>query len=290
MRLPDGPRSRAILIGASQFSDDSLSELPAVRNNLIDLSAFLTDPDGGALRQADCTVLGDEPDIAVIGDRLESLADQAEDMLLVYYAGHGLVDRSGELYLSVPTTRADRLRWTGLPFTWVRQVLSEARADNRILLLDCCFAGRAINAMTDPQSVISGGVEIAGTYTLTSTAANTPAHAPRGARHTAFTGELIELLWSGDPAAPELLTLGSVYQRLNHVMRSRGLPPPQQHGTNTAVLLGLTRNRAHWGRTRAEDTATTRVSGAEQAVELLRELVADRTRVLGADHPDTLTR
>lgn len=44
--------------------------------------------------------------------------------------------------------------------------------------------------MSDNQGVITGQLDVAGTYTLTSTTANAPSHAPAGDRHTAFTGAL----------------------------------------------------------------------------------------------------
>jgi cyclophilin family peptidyl-prolyl cis-trans isomerase len=244
-RLPDGFRSRAVLLGTSTFADPTLSALPAVANNLTDLSALLTSQYGTALPAAHCTVRHNQNDVGAIGELLENVARQAEDMLLIYYSGHGLVDVRGELHLSLPGTRSDLLRWTALPFSRVREVVADSAARNRILILDCCFSGRAIESMADQQSVISGQVEITGTYTLTSTTANSPAQAPWGARHTAFSGALVELLGGGAPDEPELLTLHDIYRHLVRVLQSRGLPRPEQRGTNTTDQLALARN-AHY--------------------------------------------
>jgi hypothetical protein len=40
MRLLDGVRSRAVLIGASRFVDPELADIPAVRRNLVDLAGI----------------------------------------------------------------------------------------------------------------------------------------------------------------------------------------------------------------------------------------------------------
>jgi hypothetical protein len=63
------------------------------------LAAALTDPVYGLVPEYHCTVLADEGDIRLLGRRLRQAARQAEDLLLVYYAGHGLVGgRRHELY------------------------------------------------------------------------------------------------------------------------------------------------------------------------------------------------
>jgi hypothetical protein len=64
------------------------------------------------------------------------------------------------------------------------------------VVLDCCFSGKAAGVL--------GALE---GYVLTSAAREELALAPSGARHTAFTGELIGLLTRGDLDGPPLLTL-----------------------------------------------------------------------------------
>ncbi|WP_410670640.1 caspase, EACC1-associated type [Amycolatopsis sp. cmx-4-68] len=241
MRLPDPARSRALLFGTSQFNDPGLPDLPAVRNNLADLGAFLTASAGTGLAAEHCVVLPDEPDRAVVGDLLHALTGAAEDLLLVYYSGHGVIGGDGELYLSLPGTRVDRdlVSWTGLPLSLLRRTLGGAAADNRVLILDCCFSGRAIDTMADTASAVAGQMEISGTCTLTSSPANQPAFAPAGAVYTAYTGELLRALRGEMPGTTRLLTLQSIHEHLARELPRKGFPRPEQRNTRTVAHLAL---------------------------------------------------
>ncbi|MBF6436082.1 caspase family protein [Nocardia cyriacigeorgica] len=247
MRLPDPARSWAVLLGTSTFDDTALPDIPAVRNNLADLAEVLTSPWATALPGEHCVTLADESDRAVIGSALNTVAAQAQDLLLVYYAGHGLIGPDGSLYLSLPNTRSDRnmVSWTALPFELVRRTLATASADNRVLILDCCFSGLAVDLMTEVTAAVSGQITVAGTCTLTSSPANRPSIAPVNARHTAYTGELLALLQRGptDPGT-ELLTLTALHQQLEQVLPAKGFPRPEQRNTRSIGQLALARRRA----------------------------------------------
>src|SRR5262249_9639366 len=65
-----------------------------------------------------------------------------------------------------------------------------------------------------------------------------------GARHTAFTGELIRLLTEGDPQCPRELTLREVYRYLSRELPGKGLPRPHRQASEGADDLGLAPNPA----------------------------------------------
>ncbi|MGV9679105.1 caspase family protein [Nocardia sp. NPDC003482] len=182
--FPDRQRSRAVLIGATTFQ--SLPDLPAVAHNLDALHQVLTDARYGVIER--CTVLADR-DVAdvKVGAALAEAAQEAADLLLIYYAGHGVLDEDGRLHLARPDTSLDHIGWTSVSLDLLKRDLVRARARARVLVLDCCFSGRAITAMADPRSLVSGQLTLSGTYTLTSTTATAPSHAPPGNRYTSFT-------------------------------------------------------------------------------------------------------
>jgi len=244
VRLPDPRCSYALLIGTSTYRSGELADLLTVRNNLDGLFQVLTDPGLGGLPADRCIVLVDPTDVRMVYRTLRQYATLATDTLLVYFAGHGHTDLRNELYLSLTDTNPDELRITALPFDLIREVLSDSPATNRVLILDCCFSGRAIPDLSSHDEAILGQVGIEGTYTLTATPATAVALAPTGATYTAFTGELLTLLRTGIPDGPELLTFATIYRRLLHALTTRGLPRPGQRGTGTVDQLALTRNSA----------------------------------------------
>jgi uncharacterized caspase-like protein len=253
--FPDPARSRALLIGASHFTaaGPDLPDIPAVRANLTALRQALTNPDTGVLRPDFCRVLTDPASVDEVGTALSELAATATDLLLVYYAGHGLVDDRGRLHLALAHTHPHRARWTAFPLELLREEIANSAAATRVLVLDCCFSGRAIEAMTDDQGVLSGQLEVAGTYTLTSTTANAPSHAPSGDRYTAFTGALLRALDNADP-----LTLDQIHVAVDRDLTARNLPRPQRRAVNTAGDLALSRGPTTQSHTEPPDSDTVR--------------------------------
>jgi hypothetical protein len=248
--LPDPAASAAVLLGSSTFRDTHLDALPGVANNVADLAAILVDTELlGLPTQRVCTLL-DCADTSELIGQLSQLAADTLDTFIVYYSGHGLLSREGDLILATPAARADLPKYTGLPYACLRDIVDRCRATRRIVILDCCFSGRALRAMSDTATAIIGQVDADGIYVLTSAPATSPSVAPQHARNTAFTGGLLRVLSRGIPGANELLSLDDVYDHTLMAMARHGWPRPQRFGTNTIGRFGLLRNRA-WCRTPA---------------------------------------
>jgi uncharacterized caspase-like protein len=200
-----------------------------------------------------CTVLREPPDVPSLGRQLRRLATEASDLLFIYYAGHGLIGSdSHELYLALQGSQHDDPYYSALPFDGIRRAMRDSPASTRVLVLDCCFSGRAIeDVMADPSSAFLGQLEVAGTFLLTATPANVLAMAPIGARNTAFTGALLAAFRDGIPGGPEFLTLDDLYRATLRTAQVTGLPKPQRRGTATADQLVLGRNPYSAARGRA---------------------------------------
>ncbi len=224
-----------MLIGTGTHEADSgLPDVPAVSTTLVDLEQVLVSRCGMA--EGNVRVLTDPRSPLEVGLVLAESAKQAEDVWLVYYVGHGLVSPGGELYLATKSTerRPELLAYTALSCTAVRDTLLESPARSIVVIFDCCFSGKAVSVL--------GALEW---YVLTSAAREELALAPPGARHTAFTGELIGLLSRGDPDGLPRLTLGHAYQYLNRVLPARGFPKPHRRASGLIDDLVLASNPAY---------------------------------------------
>src|SRR5262249_54722579 len=85
--------------------------------------------------------LKDRPHDAVRQEVYRVLSEAGpDDLVLLYYSGHGKVDEDG-LYLVTADTKLKYLPTTSLPGADVRQYIRKSRCDRVILVLDCCFSG-----------------------------------------------------------------------------------------------------------------------------------------------------
>ncbi|MBF6147058.1 caspase family protein [Nocardia nova] len=234
MTYPDPTNSRAILIGVGTYEhSDRLPHIPAAVHNITDLREHLTGP-GAVLASENCWTVADPSSSSHIGDLLDQAAEQASDTLLVYYAGHGLLDSRGRLHLALTSTHPDRTRWSALPFATLREAILDSPAKTRVLILDCCFSGRALEALSDGPDAILGQADIAGTYTITSCPRNETSYAPTGSRNTAFTAALL----AAATTTPGL-ALDDLYAHTRHHLRRHGHPLPQCRAIETAGRLVL---------------------------------------------------
>jgi hypothetical protein len=153
--------------------------------------------------------------------------------------------RAGRLCLALSDTILEEPDITGLEYDRVRDALIDSPARTKIVILDCCYSGRAIEALSTAAG-IADCTDTTGTYTLTASdfAAHVVASERQASSPTSFTGELLDLIRGGIPGGPEQLTLGFIYPRLRDRLRSRNLPAPNQRGTDTAIQFPFARNRA----------------------------------------------
>ncbi|MEU0840385.1 caspase family protein [Streptomyces sp. NPDC005962] len=249
MRLPDSEKSRIVLIGVSRYNSTDLPDVPAIKNNVLALFETFTDRSAGIIAPENCTSLLGPEDQSSFGEILTTAAEQAEDLLLIYYAGHGLLNYARhELFLStVNTSPGLKLPFTGVDYSHIRDACMESNARNRVVILDCCYSGRAISGAlseSESDSVFFSQVQVAGTYVLAASPGHSVAKAHPGDRFTVFTGELLRVLREGISGAESLLTLNSIYKRLQSALRASGNPIPQQQITENADVMALARNAA----------------------------------------------
>jgi WD40 repeat protein len=259
---------RAVLVGTGTHAPESpLPAVPAAADTVRDLAKVLFERCG--LAEDSTSVLVDPSGPEEVGRTLTEAAKEAIDVLLFYYVGHGLISPGCELYLATRATKdlTEGLPvYQALPYSTVRDALADSEARCVIVVLDCCFSGRAYGSLGGAADDGFALSYVHGSYLLTSAAGAEFAWAVEGKRHTAFSGELIRLLREGDAFGPPQLTVGHLYQHLVRVLPAQGFPMPRCQAVDRIGEIVLATNPAYQPpvRHRAERVQESPTMAAEQ--------------------------
>lgn len=134
---------RALLVGVSEY-DWALSPLLAAANDVEAMRRVLTAPELGGFDQV--KVLAD-PDCQLMKDEIKALFTDClrDDLILLFFSGHGLKDDKDLLYLATRLTRKNAKggpSWsTAVSAQFIHETMSHSPARQQAIILDCCFSG-----------------------------------------------------------------------------------------------------------------------------------------------------
>lgn len=232
-----GKRHRAVLLGVDTY--EHLPPLLPVARSVQLMRQALTAGATGVLDPGDLIVPEGELGHTAFRAALSEARDQAEGLLLVYFAGHGLVRSNGtDLHLMVSGSRVTQNREH--PFvdaiSWQHDVMGSlihAKADWVVVILDCCYAGNALRDFT-PDGEQNFAVL---------TAAEAGVEIPEGspADGTPFTREVHRLLTDGIPGQSKVTFTGLVaavreaMEPVRAVDEHRWLPDERRRGDDVVL-------------------------------------------------------
>nr|MDT0659051.1 chaperonin GroEL [Micromonospora sp. DSM 115978] len=155
---PDPVAGRyALLIAVGEYDDPSLHQLRAPAQDVHGLAAVLEDPGVGnfAVR-----TMQDPADSEVRREIEDLLTDRVnDDLVLLYFSCHGIVDPFHRLYFAASNTTLTRPASTAISRSFVNDQLEACRAAAKVLVLDCCFAGAfAEGFKAAPQGALDGQI------------------------------------------------------------------------------------------------------------------------------------
>ena len=244
----DPAATQAVLFGVSQYPKDpeSLDPLPAVVANLSGLVEVLTDESICGIPPEGVACFEDESDERRFLEEVIRRGKEAQSTLIVYYAGHG-IPKDDQLYLATTETTWAEADINGFSFRKLRNAMRRSRARTKILILDCCFSGKALQHVADMgvagDLLVQHASEVRGTFAMTSASATTTAKAPVGSEHTAFTGELLSVLQKGLETAGPILTLDQVFNAVLQRLEDEEFPTPQVANFGQADQFRFAHNR-----------------------------------------------
>ncbi len=135
----------ALIIASAQYSDPALHSLCAPISDAKSLGGVLSNPTIGDFQVKE---LVDRPHDEV-AFAIDEFFDnrRPDDLLLLYFSGHGIKDVDGRLYFATADTRSTRLLSTAVAASLVNDIMQRSRSRSQLLILDCCYSGAFARGM-----------------------------------------------------------------------------------------------------------------------------------------------
>ncbi|MBW4594942.1 MAG: GUN4 domain-containing protein [Brasilonema angustatum HA4187-MV1] len=201
----------ALLIGVSEY-EPGLNPLAGAVKDVDAIQRVLQHPDMGGFNKADITVLKN-PQRQAMEEAIEALFfnRQKDDLVLVYFSGHGIKDDIGRLYLATRQTRknskGELIRTTAVAASLIHDVMENSRSRRQVIILDCCFSGafaQGMKAKDDGSLDIKNQLvetkqpeEVQGRAVLTSSSAIEYSFEQEGSELSVYTRYLVEGIEKG---------------------------------------------------------------------------------------------
>ncbi|MCP4269283.1 MAG: DUF1566 domain-containing protein [Candidatus Brocadiaceae bacterium] len=209
----------ALIIATNQYEDSDLRKLVSPAHDAEALETVLKDPVIGGF------------DVKALLNRKSYEVKQVveaffsnrkrDDLLLIYFSGHGIKDEEGHLYFSSTETKRALLLSTAIEANFINTVMKRSRSRRQILMLDCCYSGafaRGMLAKADKAIGTRERFEGSGRVVLTASDAMQYAfegsHVEGKAEPSVFTNIIVHGLKTGeaDIDGDGIITLDELYE------------------------------------------------------------------------------
>ncbi|HEY9639862.1 MAG TPA: caspase family protein [Coleofasciculaceae cyanobacterium] len=192
----------ALLIGVSEY-EAGLNPLPGAVKDIEAMERVLHHAEMGGFDRVNTLP---NPDPMAMQEAIETLfSDRAkDDLVLLFFSGHGVKDDSGRLYFATRATRknprGELVKATAVPAGFVQDVMSSSRCKRQVVILDCCFSGAFAEGMTakddgtvDVQTQLGGE----GRAVLTSSTSTQYSFEQQGSDLSVYTQYIVEGIETG---------------------------------------------------------------------------------------------
>ncbi|MBO0797366.1 MAG: tetratricopeptide repeat protein [Blastocatellia bacterium] len=137
----------AVVIGVSSYKNlGPNDQLQFAHRDAEDFAAFLRSPNGGGFPSNQLTLLTNETaTLSAVRSALGTTLPRSvepDDMVIIFFAGHGVVEGEGEGYLLAYDSEPQNLYATALQVSELNRIVSERlKARTIILITDACHSG-----------------------------------------------------------------------------------------------------------------------------------------------------
>ncbi len=130
----------ALIIGNNKYDDPKLAQLKTPAADSAALAKVLDDKTIGSFDEVTPVINQTETMVRrIIGAFLTN--KKPDDLVLLYFSGHGILDDRGRLYLALRDTQVNLLKATSIPSSFIADEMDSCRSKRQILVLDCCHSG-----------------------------------------------------------------------------------------------------------------------------------------------------
>jgi uncharacterized caspase-like protein len=214
----------ALVIGNSEYQDLKFAQLVTPSEDVNDLVAVLQSREIGGFDEVESFINRSVLEVRRAVAR-HFASKKPDDLLVLYFSGHGVRDDRGLLYLAVRDTEYDLLNATAMPASYITEEMDRSRSRRQVLVLDCCHSGAfAQGAKGTAQEAVGTGTAFEGTGfgRTVLTATDATQFAWEGdrligqAENSVFTHYLVEGLRTGaaDRDSDGRITLDELYDYL----------------------------------------------------------------------------
>ena len=194
----------ALLIGVSSYGE-GLTPIPSARLDVEALAQVLRDPQLGGFSHDQVVVLQDPQRTPMERAVAELFANRdPEDLLLLYFSGHGFRDNQRQLLLScsesINSKQGKPELYSTVRARDVQTYMQASNSQRQLLILDCCFSGAFADGMAAKDD---GAIDLEafggkGKAVLTSSASIETSSAPEaGDGLSMYTRFLVEGISTG---------------------------------------------------------------------------------------------
>ncbi|MBE9208661.1 caspase family protein [Nostoc sp. LEGE 06077] len=192
----------ALLIGVSEYTQ-GLNPLPAATKDVAAIQRVLLHPEMGNFDNVQPLI---NPESLAMQEAIENLFAnrQRDDLVLLFFSGHGIKDSSGKLYFATRLTRktsqGELVKASAVPASFVHDIMSNSRSRHQVIILDCCFSGAfAENLLAKDDGSINVKNQLGGEgrVVLTSSTSTQYSFEQKGTELSIYTQYLVEGIETG---------------------------------------------------------------------------------------------
>ncbi|MGX9727431.1 MAG: caspase, EACC1-associated type [Candidatus Electronema sp. VV] len=236
----------AILIASSRYPDEpGLTALRCPENDVDALNEVLSSPDFGQF--STIVVFKNKPSHEIL-EQLETVLAEVgkDDLVLIYFSGHGKLNPSGKLCLATVNTKPKKLGSTSIPAATITSFFEHSNVQRKILILDCCYSdaiGEEFRGGVDDQLQIMAKGQ--GTFIMTASTGIQVAVEKEGDQLGLFTKHLVDGIRSGEADRDEdgEIDIHELYQHVYEKVRAEGAQEPMKWDLNARGRMIIAKSR-----------------------------------------------